>query len=107
MVLLSKKTLFLFALVVICPFYLLAQARFSATISPSTIGKNETVELRLMVENGQRVDQINPPSLKDFSVISGPNRESGMESTNGVVKQYTGISYILQPKSTGRLIIGA
>ena len=103
----SKKTFLLFTLVIICPFYLLAQARFTATISPATIGKNETFELRLMVENARGVEQINPPSLKDFSLISGPNSESGMESTNGVVKQYTGISYILQPKSTGRFIIGA
>ena len=86
---------------------LLAQARFTATISPATIGKNETAELRLMIENARQVEQIIPPSLKDFIIISGPNQESGMETTNGVTKQYIGITYQLQPKAKGNFAIAA
>ena len=99
----SKKLYFLFTLLVLLSqFDLLAQATFSAKISPGSIGKNETAELRLMIDNARQVDEITPPSLKDFVIISGPNQESGMESNNGVTRQYIGITYLLKPKSTGR-----
>ena len=87
-------------------YKLLAQVRFSASVSPSVIGKNETVELRLMIENARDVEQIIPPSLKDFIVLSGPNQESSMETINGVTKQYIGLTYQLQPKRKGNFTIG-
>ena len=102
---LKKLLLLIFLLTIISQYNLLAQARFTATISPSTIGKNETVELRLMIENARQVEQINPPSLKDFIILSGPNQESGMENNNGVTKQYIGITYQLQPKRKGNISI--
>ncbi len=101
----KKLLLLLFLLPIICPVALLAQARLTTTISPSTIGKNETAELRLMIENAHQVTQINPPSLKDFLIINGPNQESGMETNNGVTKQYIGITYQLQPKAKGNFTI--
>lgn len=102
----KKLLLIIFLLPIICPAALLAQTRFTATISPASIGKNETAELRLMIENAHQVTQINPPSLKDFIILSGPNQESGMESNNGVTKQYIGITYQLQPKAKGHFTIG-
>jgi hypothetical protein len=105
--LLKKLSLLIFLLPVLHQPAVFAQARFTATISPSSIGKNETAELRLMVENARQVEQIIPPSLKDFVIISGPNQESGMENNNGVTKQYIGITYQLQPKAKGNFTIGA
>ena len=90
---------------IVCQYTLLAQASFTATISPGAIGKNETAELRLMIDNARQVDQIIPPSFKDFIIVSGPNQESGMESNNGVTRQYIGITYQLKPKSTGKFTI--
>ncbi len=108
MVLQSKKIFScLFLFLIACRCTILAQVGFTATISPGTIGKNETAELRLMVDNARQVDQIVPPSFKDFNVLSGPNQESGMESINGVTRQYMGISYLLKPKSTGKFTIGS
>jgi len=102
----SKKIFFLLGLfVVLCQCNVLAQTRFTATISPGTIGKNENAELRLMIENAGQVQQIVPPSLTDFIVLSGPNQESGMESSNGVTRQYIGITYVLKPKSIGKFKI--
>ncbi len=101
----SKKIIFLLGFVVIGQYTVLAQARFTATISPATIGKNDNAELRLMIENAGQVEQIVPPSLKDFIVLSGPNQESGMESNNGVTRQYIGITYILKPRTTGKFKI--
>ena len=109
MVLQSKKISLLINLLLIgmCQCVSFAQVSFTAKISPGSIGKNETAELRLMIDNAQQVDQITPPSLKDFIIVSGPNQESGMESNNGVTRQYIGITYLLKPKSTGKFTIAA
>lgn len=84
-----------------------AQVKFSATISPSEIGKDEYVELKLMVENAKEVQQIVPPGLKDFIIVSGPNQESGMTMINGVVKKYIALNFILKPKAVGSFTIGS
>ncbi len=86
---------------------LMAQTRFTATINPSTIGKNETAELKFVIENAGKAEQLIPPSLKNFIVVSGPNQESGMQNINGVVKQYIGVTYLLRPKTKGNFKIGA
>ncbi|MBC7886815.1 MAG: protein BatD [Ferruginibacter sp.] len=106
MILQSKKLCFSFILLtVVCQYTVLAQASFSAKISPGSIGKNETAELRLIIDNARQVDQIIPPSLNNFIILSGPNQESGMESYNGATRQYIGITYQLKPKSTGKFTI--
>jgi hypothetical protein len=89
-----------------CQYHVLAQVRFSASVSPAVIGKNETTELRLMVENAQDVQQIIPPSFKDFIVVSGPNQESSVETVNGVTRQTIGLTYELQPRAKGNFTIG-
>lgn len=65
------------------------------------------VQLRLSVENAQAVEQINPAAFSNFTVMSGPNQESGMTAINGVVKQYVAISFILKPKGPGTFTIPA
>jgi hypothetical protein len=84
-------------------FFARAQVKFTASISPAQISKNEYAVLRLEVENGNNIENISPPSLKGFIVVSGPNQESGMSNVNGVVKQYVALSYILQPQQTGNI----
>lgn len=44
--------------------------------------------------------------MKDFTVVSGANQETGMSSVNGVVDQYTAVSYILQARHTGTITLG-
>ena len=82
-----------------------AQVKFSASLTPAEIGKNEYTQLKLMVENANEVQQIVPPNLRDFIIISGPNQESGMTMINGAVKKYIALSFILKPKSTGTFTI--
>ena len=92
-------------ILVICQYHLFAQAVFKVSIAPESIGKDETATLRLIIDNAKQVEQIKPPALGDFDVISGPNQESGMESINGVTRQYIGITYLLRPKSIGKFLI--
>jgi hypothetical protein len=82
-----------------------AQVKFSSSISPAEIGKDEYAQLKLMVENANEVQQIVPPNLKDFTIVSGPNQESGMTMYNGVVKKYFALSFVLKPKATGNFTI--
>jgi hypothetical protein len=100
-----QKTILLF-LVITC-HYTMAQVKFSATVSAPQIAKNEFVQLRLTVENGKEVQQITPPDFKNFTVVSGPNQESGMTMINGDVKQYISLNYILKPKGPGTFTIAA
>lgn len=82
-----------------------AQVKFTASVTPAEIGKDEYTQLKLMVENANEVQQIVPPSLRDFNIVSGPNQESGMTNFNGVVKKYIALSYILQPRAAGTFTI--
>jgi hypothetical protein len=107
MIVLSNKIFSVALLIVLLQTTSFAQVSFTASVSPRVIGKDETTELKLMVENATQVDQITPPSLKNFIVISGPNQESRMESINGVTRQYIGITYILRPRAKGKFTIGA
>lgn len=100
-----KLNIILSCLLLICSCPLFAQVKFTAKFTPNTIGTEETAELKLLVENAGTVQSIKPPSLKDFIVVSGPNQESGMESINGDTRQYTGITYIVKPKSKGSFVV--
>ncbi len=100
-----RKILPLFLL--LAGFCVQAQIRFSATISPAEIGKDEYAQLKLMVENANEVQQIVPPNLKNFIIVSGPNQENGMTMINGVVKKYIALNFVIKPKSIGNFIIPA
>ena len=101
---LQKIFLLLFLLAGYCTN---AQVKFSASISPTEIGRDEYAQLKLMVENAKEVQQIVPPNLKNFIILSGPNQESGMTMVNGVVKKYIALNFVLKPKTTGIFTIGA
>jgi hypothetical protein len=83
-----------------------AQANFTVVCPQNKIGKNEYLQVQFKVENASNVDAINPPSFKNFSVVSGPNQESGMTSINGKVDQYVSIGYLLKPNGPGNFTIG-
>jgi hypothetical protein len=59
-----------------------------------------------MVEIASNVVGIVPPSFRNFSIVSGPNQQSGMSDINGNVNRYVSISYYLKPESTGNFTIG-
>jgi hypothetical protein len=86
-------------------YFVNAQVKFSASLTPAEIGRDEYTQLKLTVENANEVQQIVPPDLRDFIIISGPNQESGMTMINGAVKKYIALSFILKPKATGSFTI--
>lgn len=82
------------------------QASLKLVVTPTSIGKDETATISLVVDNAKEITYITPPDLRNFIVISGPNRESGYQYINGVNRQFAGISYIVQPKAPGNFNIG-
>ncbi len=90
-----------------CLFFLLAsfelsaQTKFTASINPVQAGKDEYITLTLTVSNGNNVENITPPALPDFTVVSGPNTTSEQNSINGVVSQSVSLSYVLLAKKPG------
>lgn len=95
----------LFVFCVCATHCLLAQASFSASVSSNIIGKEESFQLKLMIENARHPEQVSPPPLTNFIILSGPVQESGSEEINGELRTYAGISYVLRPKKTGSFVI--
>ncbi len=83
-----------------------AQVKFFAVCPEKKIGKNDMLQIQFKIENASHIETIIPPSFKNFTIVSGPNQESGMTSINGKVNQYVAIGFSLQPKSTGKFTIG-
>jgi len=83
-----------------------AQTNFTAICPQKKIGKNDYLQVQFKVEHASNVESISPPPFKNFSVVSGPNQESGMTSINGKVDQYVSIGYLLKPNSPGNYTIG-
>jgi len=98
-----QKIILLFCL--LTGYFAGAQVKFSAVLSPAEIGKDEYTQLKLMVENAIEVQQIQPPQLKNFIILSGPNQESGMSMVNGNVKKYIALTYIIRAKGVGSFTI--
>ncbi|MEP6595482.1 MAG: BatD family protein [Ginsengibacter sp.] len=82
-----------------------AQVKFSAVCPNKQISKNEYLQVQYIVENASNVEQIVPPSFKNFSIISGPNQQSGVSSINGNIKQFIALEYILKPQRTGNFTL--
>ena len=83
-----------------------AQVKFSASSNDKTIGKNDYLQVQFTVENAANVENITPPSFKNFNVVSGPNQQSSMSNVNGNIKQSLSLGFVLQPTSTGNFTIG-
>ena len=94
-----------FCLVLLIGTTVTAQVKFSASAAPEQISRDEVTQLRLVVENAKEVQEIQPPAISNFVIVSGPNRESGMSMINGDVKKYVAISFIIQPKGAGNFTI--
>ncbi|MDQ6756389.1 MAG: BatD family protein [Bacteroidota bacterium] len=83
------------------------QVKFFAECPDRIIGKNDYLQIQFTVENAGNIENINPPSFKNFTIVSGPNQQSSMSNINGNVKQSVSIGFVLKPLSTGTFSIGS
>ncbi len=103
----EKNLLQLFATLtlLVCSLAGSAQARFNTVVNETHPGLQDYVQVEYTIENAKSVEKIEPPAFKNFRIIQGPIQSNGMSIMNGVLSQYKSLTYILQPVSTGRLII--
>ena len=88
---------------------LLNAQSFVATVDNNTVGENDRFELQFTFEGKDlnTLKNFNPPSLKDFRVLSGPNQSTSMQIINGVSSSSLTLSYILMPNAMGSFTIGS
>jgi hypothetical protein len=81
---------------------------FTATVDNNKVAENDRFELRFTFDgkNLNALKNFNPPALKEFRVLSGPNQSTSMQIINGVSSSSLTLSYILMPNSTGAYTIG-
>lgn len=82
-----------------------AQLTLTAEASARIVGKNDQFSYRVFIQNASNPDQINPPSFKNFNIISGPIQQKQIVNINGQVIRQIGLMYILQPKYTGEFTL--
>jgi hypothetical protein len=82
---------------------------FIATVDNNKVAENDRFQLQFTFEgkNLNALKSFNPPSLKDFRVLSGPNQSQSMQIVNGVSSSSLTLSYILMPNTTGSFTIGS
>lgn len=83
----------------------LAQVRFTAKVNKNHVGKNEEFTLEFTVNAMAR--NFEAPDLSDFYVLRGPSRSQSTQIINFERSEQMSISYVLRPKTTGLLSIGA
>ncbi|HCY76400.1 MAG TPA: hypothetical protein DHV28_10805 [Ignavibacteriales bacterium] len=98
----------LFSILILFVSLIKAQS-FVATVDNNTVAENDRFELRFTFEgnNLNGLKNFNPPSLKEFRVLSGPNQSTSMQIINGVSSSSLTLSYILMPNTTGAYTIGS
>jgi hypothetical protein len=80
------------------------QAKFTASVSKSTVGTGEVFEVTFSVNaNG---GNFSPPDFRDFQVAGGPNQSQSMEITNGNASSSISIGYDLVAVKEGEFTIG-
>ena len=85
-----------------------AQTKFYATVTPDHAARDEYVTLSFIIDNGSGNGAVRPPSLNDFEIVSGPNQSSEMSYVNNSsMHQSLTVSYIVRPRKTGPISIGA
>jgi len=80
--------------------------RFEASTNARQVVEGSYFELSFTLYNAQP-SRFEPPPMRDFEKVSGPNRSTRTTYINGNLKQEVSFSYTLQPRKKGKLTIGS
>ncbi len=83
------------------------QTTFTAQVNSNKVGVNEKFQLIFTITNGAGLKEFRPPTLTDFKVVGGPNQSNKTQIVGTSIVNSVSISYLLQPKSTGKFTIGS
>lgn len=81
--------------------------QLTATLSsnPVTVGETFQLSFTFSSDNVNDISSFQPPSLKDFIVLSGPNQSTSFQWINGQSSASKSFSYYLQAKEKGKFNI--
>lgn len=82
-----------------------AQVRFEAVTEVRQVAEGQYFEIIFLLSNASGKN-FQPPSFRDFEVLSGPNQTMNTSIVNGVVSREQGVSYTLLAKKSGKYTIG-
>src|SRR5690606_17569309 len=82
----------------------MAQFQFRAEVSRQSIGINQTVELRLIMNADG--DNLSLPDMEDFDIVGGPMQSASQTIINGRSSYEKSYIFYLKPKKKGKLTIG-
>ncbi|MCF6271277.1 MAG: BatD family protein [Melioribacteraceae bacterium] len=82
--------------------------KFELTADKTTVQQGERFKIYFTFSGGDRssMKSYRPPSMKNFSVLSGPNQSSSMSIINGNVSSTITYSYIIVAPNLGEFTIG-
>lgn len=83
--------------------------KFFASVSHSKISVDDRFELSFTFsgENLSNLENLTPPDLSKFLIISGPNQSSSIQFVNGASSASKTFTYYLKAKSLGTITIGS
>ncbi|HLV46436.1 MAG TPA: BatD family protein [Flavobacterium sp.] len=81
-----------------------AQFQFRAEVSRQSIGINQAVELRLVMNADG--DNLSLPDLENFDIVGGPMQSASQTIINGRASYEKSYIFYLKPKKKGKLTIG-
>jgi hypothetical protein len=84
-----------------------AQFTLRSEVDARKIGAQDQVQLTITVEGSGAPDEIPMPSLTNLDVVSGPYQSSQVSIVNGRMSQSRSLTYVLQPRGTGKAEVGA
>lgn len=103
------RILLLFLVIASTPLALLrgqGSVSFEASADARQITRESYVDVAFTLKNADGIN-FQPPSFRDFIVVSGPSRSVRTSIINGQVSKEESYIYTLQPRRLGRLSVGA
>lgn len=81
-------------------------AAFTASVDRNTLATSEQFQVTFALNGSSAGKDFRPPPLGNFLVLSGPNQSTSMQFINGSMSASVSFTYVLQPRTDGRLTIG-
>jgi len=80
---------------------------FTASVDRNRVEVGTQFQMTFTLEGAGGGKNFRPPPFNDFLVLSGPNQSTQMNFVNGVMSSSVSYSYVLQPRSEGKITIAA
>jgi BatD DUF11 like domain len=78
--------------------------KFTAIVNKKNVAVGEIFQLTFQIEGEAK--NFRPPSLKEFTVYSGPNTSQSVSIINGNMTQSIGFNYYILANKEGKFVIG-